>query len=55
LAGLTPPFCQAAASRSTAKYVDLVGWVTGDAAADVSEPGVGIDLVHLGGDDQAVH
>lgn len=27
----------------------------GDAAEDVGEPGLGIDIVHLGSDDQAVH
>ena len=29
--------------------------VLGDAGEDVGEPGLRIDVVHLGGDDQAVH
>jgi Pentapeptide repeats (8 copies) len=27
----------------------------GDAGQDVGQPGLGVDVVHLGGDDQAVH
>ena len=38
--------------RSSSKPV---GRVRGDAGQDVGQPGLGIDIVHFGGDDQAVH
>ena len=30
-------------------------WMGGDACKDIGQPGLRIDAVHLGGDDQAVH
>ena len=32
-----------------------MGRVLGDARQDIGQPGLRIDVVHLGGDDQAVH
>src|SRR6266446_2574961 len=37
------------------QIVELVNRVFGDASEDVSEPGLRINIVHLGRDDQAVH
>ena len=36
------------------QFVELVDGVLGDAFADVSQVGFGVDSVELGGDDQAV-
>ena len=37
------------------QLIDLLGGMTGDAGEDVGQPGLGIDVVELGGDDEAVH
>jgi hypothetical protein len=42
------------AANSTAIAHDALGRMGGDASEDVSEPSLGVDVVHLGGRDQAV-
>jgi hypothetical protein len=37
------------------QFVDVASRVLGDSGQDVGEPGLRIDAVHFGGDDQAVH
>jgi len=37
------------------QFVEFLDGMFGDAGQDVGEPGLRIDIVHLGGDDQAVH
>jgi hypothetical protein len=37
------------------QLLELVGGMIGDAGQDVGQPGLRIDVVELGGDDQAVH
>src|SRR6202022_324474 len=37
------------------ELVDLAGRVSSDPGQHVGQPGLRIDIVHLGGDDQAVH
>jgi hypothetical protein len=37
------------------QFVEFLDGMFGDAGQDVGEPGLRIDVVHLGGDDQAVH
>lgn len=37
------------------RLVDAVRWMGGAAGEHIGYPGVGIDVVHLGGDYQAVH
>ena len=37
------------------QVVDVAGRVFGDAGEDIGQPDLRIDIVHLGGDDQAVH
>jgi hypothetical protein len=37
------------------EFVDPVNWVLGDAGQDVGQPGLRVDVVHFGRDDDAVH
>ncbi len=40
---------------SASMFAPVLGGVLGDACEDVGEPGLRIDVVELGGDDQAIH
>lgn len=37
------------------QFLEPVCWIGGDPREDVGEPGLRIDVVHFGGDDQAIH
>jgi hypothetical protein len=37
------------------QVIELLHWMFGDIGEDMREPGLRIDIVHFGGDDQAIH